>query len=231
MISLAKFLGGAVRYGTLSTTKALWPGHPRVIRVATSGGTPKVRMPDATKLQTGGVLFAISNEGPASVTLEDYAGSSIRVLATGYTADMLLIRNTSQAGLWFALHGVTGSATSVYRDPGRSDILDEPAKCLASQYMGVRCDDPTRVWFSNDPALAAHLGKVVLIDTKCYRVYSIRNSGQHPTNLPPIDDVFDDCADCGATGDADDSNLDPLDIIVLSGNGTTLSDSSKTFES
>jgi hypothetical protein len=214
---------GGARYRVLTADVDLTYYEQRVQTFKNTSGIPYyVRLPSVTGMNTGGPLKIIINDPTSTsnvrVALSSGAGSFD--LLPGRVAVCSLASTSTSDGTWAIRDIVLGSGRLATRSR-LTTILSNPATCNPATAMIVQCRDATKVRFIDRATVIGDLGGVVLVDGECWRVYTVRASGQHAQEEITIDASFDSCTEClrgtGYTGDGDDS---PYDITDLD-NGTT----------
>jgi hypothetical protein len=100
MITQAAFMGRGTKFGTGSNV-TLKKGSDRVQDIVPT--TPiDVDLPDARDFKVGGPIFYIFNHAAAAynISVEDYDGGSVVVLSQDDSCILLLLDNSTAAGVW-----------------------------------------------------------------------------------------------------------------------------------
>lgn len=83
-----------------------------------------VTLPDARKLKTGGPQYYFVNGGEENAVIKDAGGSTIATLTHGDTAILLLLDNSTAAGVWVARTGTVQGYAGVSYITDPTDIAD-----------------------------------------------------------------------------------------------------------
>lgn len=94
------------------------PGCARFYVLRPSTGSLNVTVPDARKLQVGGEpVYVVANHGSNTFTLRDAAAGSLGTVAVGACAHLILLDNSTAAGVWAvkSLSSTLGTALDATR--------------------------------------------------------------------------------------------------------------------
>lgn len=229
---MSAFYGGA-SYAAITGQLALVFGSPRVVTVSASS-SPSVKLPSALNGPLGGCQFYIisASGSSASCPIKDFDGNTLATITADQCAKCCLANNQSSAGKWVVRVLPVNTARTAYAGT-RTKPSELTAQCPASmaKYVLVKCDDPTKVIYSSDPAFASAAGKFVKMGTPpyeaCWAVYKIRLSMVYPEGPAPAFTTFNSCKECGATGNGDDSGIEPSSQVRVRYKG---SDSEMKYE-
>lgn len=221
MGTLANYNGGA-QHATLSTTtprQLVW-FQRRVQALNPTVAGASVRMPNVSgRTGLGGPVFIVLNvNGSNSLAVRTFGGATLLGTLTPGTAGLMLLRSaTTSAGAWTLVPRVLNSAGMAASRESRSAPEELPATCNPARWVCVKCDDPLVAFYTNDESVGEQVGKVIQIDSTCWRVYSVRNSGRHGISVPSFT-PHDYCTDCCiATGGGGGGST--VDLISSSSTG------------
>lgn len=217
----ATFYGRAASYTNASLLAVtLTYAHPRAH--ACYGAAVTFTLPGPNGMGLGGPVFFISNHTSNTVTIKSSNGTTITTVAQDHMAEICHIRQLATPSGWKVRTTPLWTPRTYSRGP-RDTVALLPARCIQARFVLIPCDSPDLAVYSNDDELAALLdGQVLRIAGVCFRVYSVRNSGEHGFPVPDDVPVYPSCKYCmgdygepGAgeyqKGDGDDSGYDPRD--------------------